>query len=292
MGDDALADQLREANKREGLHERYLVKKGEETGACAVVLTDHNRCVLRYSVPPWCSITLLSSLVTTLRAAEKFEKSHLSSPEVAPLVDAAKVFYVEGFFLTHGTESVLEVSKKASAASKVSSFPHLHFSDFSHSSTSQVFAMNLSAPFIPQFFGTQLASVFPYCDIVIGNETEAESYAQAAGLKDPKDLVATAKAIATLPKANKRPRIVIITHGPKSTVLVSSEDPEKVKEYQVSAIPDEQIVDTNGAGDAFAGGFLGAFVAGRTIDECVEVGHKLGAMSVQLVCIRVAMIFS
>lgn len=61
------------------------------------------------------------SLVTTLRAAELFEKSHLSSPEVAPLIDAARVFYVEGYFLTHGTESALEVSKKASEAGKVSS---------------------------------------------------------------------------------------------------------------------------------------------------------------------------
>ena len=57
--------------------------------------------------------------MTTLRAAEKFDKAHLSSPEVAPLIDAAKLFYVEGYFLTHGTESALELSKKASEAGKV-----------------------------------------------------------------------------------------------------------------------------------------------------------------------------
>ena len=57
--------------------------------------------------------------MTTLRAAEMFEKSHLSSPEVAPLIDAARVFYVEGYFLTHGSESALEVSKKSSEAGKV-----------------------------------------------------------------------------------------------------------------------------------------------------------------------------
>ncbi|KAL4068963.1 Ribokinase-like protein [Scleroderma yunnanense] len=247
VGDDELADQLRAANEREGLHERYLVKKGAKTGACAVVLTNHDR-----------------SLVTTLRAAEMFEKSHLSSPAVAPLVAAAKVFYVEGFFLTHGTESVLEVSKKASEASKV-------------------FVLNLSAPFIPQFFGTQLASVLPYCDIVIGNETEAEAYATKAGLPNPKDLAATAKYIATQPKANSRPRIVIFTHGAESTVLVSSENPDSAKIFKVTPVPHDEIVDTNGAGDAFAGGFLGAYVVGKSIDECVEVGHKLGAMSVRLV---------
>jgi len=59
------------------------------------------------------------SLVTNLRSAEKFERSHLSSPEVAPLVEAANFFYFEGYFLTNGTESVLELSKKASGAGKV-----------------------------------------------------------------------------------------------------------------------------------------------------------------------------
>jgi adenosine kinase len=51
----------------------------------------------------------------------------------------------------------------------------------------------------------------------------------------------------------------------------------------VNPLQDKQIVDTNGAGDAFAGGFLGALVSGKSIDEAVLAGHKLGAMCVQLV---------
>ncbi|KIO07050.1 hypothetical protein M404DRAFT_998485 [Pisolithus tinctorius Marx 270] len=248
VGDDEFADRLRAANKREGLHDRYLVKTGEKTGACAVILTGHHR-----------------SLVPTLRAAEKFEKSHLSSPEVAPLVDAAGYIYVDGYFLTHGTESVLEIGKKAAAASKM-------------------FALNLAAPFIAQSFIAQLQSVLPYCDIIIGNETEAEAYASATGLPEPKNLVLTARAIALLPKANpKQPRIVVITRGPEPTVLVSSVDSDDVKVYKVTPIPDSLIVDTNGAGDAFAGGFLGALIAGKNLDDCVEVGHKMGAMCVQMV---------
>lgn len=43
VGDDELAEQLKAANKREGLDQRYLVKKGERTGACAVVITGHDR---------------------------------------------------------------------------------------------------------------------------------------------------------------------------------------------------------------------------------------------------------
>lgn len=247
VGDDDFADQLRAANKREGLSEAYYVAKGEKTGACAVVITGHHR-----------------SLVTTLRAAEKFPQSHLSSPHLTSLIEAAKVFYVEGYFMTHGVDSIVEVGTKAANASKT-------------------FALNLSAPFIPQFFGIQLQQILPYCDVVIGNETEAEAWATATGLPN-KELPAIAKALALLPKANpSRPRIVIFTQGPKSTVLVSSAEPDSPKIYDVKPLGDDKIVDTNGAGDAFAGGFIGALVAGKTLDECVEVGHKLGAMCVQQV---------
>jgi hypothetical protein len=43
VGDDELAEQLKAANRREGLSEAYLVKKGEKTGACAVIITGHHR---------------------------------------------------------------------------------------------------------------------------------------------------------------------------------------------------------------------------------------------------------
>jgi len=160
---------------------------------------------------------------------------------------------------------VLELGKKASHAAKV-------------------FALNLSAPFLAQFFTAQLQQVMPYCDIVIGNESEAEAWASAVGLPDKKDLQAIAKAIAISPKSNpSRPRVVIFTQGPDSTILVSAAEPESPKVFPVNPLASDKIVDTNGAGDAFAGGFLGAFVAGKSLQESVEVGHILGAMCVQQV---------
>jgi len=244
VGDDDLAEQLKAANKREGLDELYLVKKGEKTGACTVVITGHDR-----------------SLVTTLRAAEKFEQSHLSSEAVAKAIDDVKYFYVEGYFLTHGLESVLEVAKKASAASKT-------------------FTLNFSAPFIPQFFGAQLQQILPFTDIAICNESEAEAYANANGLPEPKNLEAIAKAIALLPKANaSRPRTVIITNGAESTVVVTADDPTP-KIFPVTKLAEHEIVDTNAAGDAFAGGLLAGLIAGKSFDEAIEVGHRLARMCV------------
>ncbi|KAG8856988.1 adenosine kinase [Serendipita sp. 411] len=248
VGDDDLADKLREANAREGVESAYLVKKGEQTGACGVVITGHHR-----------------SLVTTLRAAEMFDKSHFSSTDVAACIKGAKYFYIGGFFLTHGVESALELCKTASGDGKA-------------------IAMNLSAPFIPQFFKVQLETIFPYTDFIIGNESEAESWGGAAGLSDPKDHAAVARAIALLPKSNlTRPRVVIITRGADSTVVVSSANPDTPQIHPIQKLSDDEIVDTNGAGDAFAGGFMGGLVLGKSIEEAVEIGHKMGAMNLRQV---------
>lgn len=147
----------------------------------------------------------------------------------------------------------------------------------------QVFTLNLSAPFIPQFFKVQLEQVLPYCDFVIGNESEAAAWASAVGLPDKNDIRAIAKSIAALPKSNpSRPRTVIITQGSESTVVVAATE-DKPKIFPVDRLEDGKIVDTNGAGDSFAGGFLGALVSGKSVDEAVLAGHKLGAMCVQLV---------
>ena len=147
VGDDDLMKQLKAANEAEGVISAYQVQPAPaETGACAVILSNHDR-----------------SLCTTLRAAEMFNQSHLATPEVTQLVASAKYFYIEGYFLTHGSASAVEVAKAASSRGKT-------------------VLLNLSAPFIPQFFKIQLEEVLPHVDILIGNESEAAAYGEAAGM--------------------------------------------------------------------------------------------------------------
>ncbi|GAA5988807.1 hypothetical protein JCM11641_004859 [Rhodosporidiobolus odoratus] len=256
VGSDSLADQLRAANDKEGLKSAYQVVGDKPTGACAVVITGHDR-----------------SLCTTLGAAESFSPSHLDKPEINQLIEDAQSYYLGGFFLTHGLESALLLAKRAAAKNKP-------------------FAMNLSAPFIPQFFKSQVDEMLPFVDILIGNESEAEAYATSHDW-DTKDIATIASKLASLPKHNQSiPRLVVITQGASSTIVASSPPAssnaaqpllsENPKTYPVSKLPSEAIVDTNGAGDAFAGGFLGARALGKSVDEAVEAGHKMGQMCVQL----------
>ncbi|KAL1408158.1 adenosine kinase [Vanrija albida] len=255
VGDDDLAKTLTAVNEKEGVVSRYQVQAAPaQTGACAVILSNHDR-----------------SLVTTLRAAEQFSKDHLAKPEIAATLAGAKLIYIEGYFLTHGIESALEVAKHASA-------------------TGRTVVLNLSAPFIPQFFKVQLEDLLPHVDILIGNESEAAAYAEAAGLGDA-SLEQIATTLAGFSKSNaSRPRLVIVTQGAESTLVASSSPSASAanlaptdanpKTYPVPKLAADKIIDTNGAGDMFAGGLLGALANGKSLDVAIETGHKLGQMCV------------
>ena len=142
------------------------------------------------------------------------------------------------------------------------------------------FILSLSAPFIPQFFKDPLDASAPYWDYVIGNETEAQAFADSHDIKST-DLKEIAKAMANLPKENqKRKRVAIVTQGTEPT-LVAVQGEDTVKEYPVHDIGKDKINDTNGAGDAFAGGLVAGLVQGKSLDECVDMGQWLAMLSIQ-----------
>jgi adenosine kinase len=144
----------------------------------------------------------------------------------------------------------------------------------------KIFILSLSAPFIPQFFTQQLDQTAPYWDYLIGNETEARSYADAHNLATH-DVREIARYIAGLPKENgKRQRTVVITQGTAPTVVAVQGESE-VREFEVHEIGEDKICDTNGAGDAFAGGFVAGVIQGKPLDECVDMGQWLAKLSIQ-----------
>jgi len=244
VGDDKYAAILHDAVKQAGLRVEYRVDPKVQTGRCGVVITGHNR-----------------SMCTELGAANHYDLEHLKKPEVWSLVENAEAYYVGGYHFTVCPPAIMELCKQAAENNKP-------------------FILSLSAPFICQFFKEPLDGSAPYWDYVIGNETEAAAYAESHGLgiTDVKEI---AQALANLPKANeKRKRVAIITQGTEPTVVaVQGED--SVKEYPVHAITKEQICDTNGAGDAFAGGFCAGVVDGKSLEESIHLGQWLARLSIQ-----------
>ncbi|XP_072484217.1 adenosine kinase isoform X9 [Notamacropus eugenii] len=165
----------------------------------------------------------------------------------------------QGFFLTVSPESILKIARQASESNKI-------------------FTLNLSAPFISQFFKEPLMKVMPYVDILFGNETEAATFAREQGF-ETEEIKEIARKAQALPKVNlKRQRVVIFTQGKDDTIMATANE---VSVFPVLDQDQSEIVDTNGAGDAFVGGFLSQLVADRPLTECIRAGHYAASIIIK-----------
>lgn len=243
VGDDKYAKILNSAVEKSGIRAEYRIDPKVNTGRCAVVITGHDR-----------------SMVTDLGAANHYDLEHLQRPDIWKLVEEAQVYFVGGYHFTVCPPAIQLIAGEAAKNNKP-------------------FMLSLSAPFIPQFFKDPVDACTPYCDYIVGNESEALAFAESHGFGTT-DIKEITKKISALPKVNnKRERVAIITQGTLPTVIsVGGKD---VKEYPVHELKKEEINDTTGAGDAFAAGFVAGVVEGKSIDESVDQGQWLAALSIR-----------
>ncbi|KAM4729348.1 adenosine kinase-like isoform 1-T1 [Anableps anableps] len=267
IGKDKFGEILKQKAEAAHVDAHYYEQDEEPTGTCAACITGDNRLAIKRRVVKCvndkCLIILFPSprsLIANLAAANCYKKEkHLDLEENWELVEKAKVYYIAGFFLTVSLESILKVAKHASEKNKL-------------------FCMNLSAPFICQFFKDNLMQVMPYIDVLFGNETEATAFAQKQDF-ETKDIKEIAKKAQALPKVNtKRQRIVVFTQGKDETIMALS---DKIETFPVLKIDPKDIVDTNGAGDAFVGGFLSGLVQEKPLDQCVRAAHYSANVIIQ-----------
>eukprot|EP01117_Protostelium_nocturnum_P020504 TRINITY_DN9252_c0_g1_i1.p1 TRINITY_DN9252_c0_g1~~TRINITY_DN9252_c0_g1_i1.p1 ORF type:complete len:346 (-),score=146.53 TRINITY_DN9252_c0_g1_i1:110-1147(-) len=241
IGDDENGKILKESAEKEGVKTYYMVQSGVPTGTCAVLIHQKER-----------------SLIAALNAAEKYNESHFHSQEVQSLLESVKYFYVTGFVLTHSAHVVLEMAQHAVKNNKS-------------------FSVNLSAPFLIQFFWEKLDPVLQLADLVFGNESEAAALGEKMGWGNNLEEVAT--KLGEYKKEGDRKRVVVFTQGADKTIVYRE---GKVQTFQPLKIASSEIVDTNGAGDSFVGGFMSRYVQEKSIDECVAAGHYCASECIKL----------
>lgn len=233
VGSDEYSQKLKEKAVLDGVNVRYQYNETTPTGTCGVLITGHHR-----------------SLCANLSAANCFTIDHINSPDNHKYLENAEYFYISGFFLTVSPSSIQAVAKHALAHNRL-------------------FMMNLSAPFLPQFFKEPMMEAMPYVDIIFGNETEAATFAKEQNFNTD-NLHEIALKICKLPKQNEqRERVAIITQGSDAVLLAQN---GVITEIPVEKLEMDAIVDTNGAGDAFVGGFLAQLVQKKPLETCVRCG--------------------
>ncbi|KAL3701907.1 hypothetical protein R1sor_019929 [Riccia sorocarpa] len=242
IGKDEFGQEMIRACSADGVNVHYLEDEEKPTGTCAVLVSGGER-----------------SLIANLSAANCYKSKHLLEPENWFVAEKAKFYYIAGFFLTVSPETVIILAKHAHEKKKT-------------------FMMNLAAPFICEFFTKPLVEALFYCDYIFGNETEAATFARVQGW-ETEDLGEIALKMSQLPLAEgKKERVVVITHGGEPTVVAQA---GKVTHHPVKPIAKSDIVDTNGAGDSFVGGFLSQLVQGKGIDDCIKGANYAAHVVIQ-----------
>ncbi|VDL61287.1 unnamed protein product [Hymenolepis diminuta] len=241
VGRDAGAKCLRELMEESGVITHFQVQEDSPTGICMALVNGCNR-----------------SLVTSLGAAADFTPEFLMEKKSWKMVESAKICYLNGYFVGISMNSV-EILLK-----------HIK-------STNKVLCFNLASPFVSRLHFKKIDAVIPYADFVFGTRDEAQAFAEAKNLDD-NTAVGTAKYFASLPRVlgSIRTRWIVFTNGPGSIMTISSKD-LKIRNFTVDPLPSDEFVDTNGAGDGFAAGFLASYLVEKDLDKAIQSGKKAAA---------------
>ncbi|CAK0880168.1 unnamed protein product [Prorocentrum cordatum] len=247
VGKDDNATKLLDACVADGVSARYMEDASTPTGLCACLIMDKER-----------------SLCTSLGAANNYKVEHVKQPQNWAIVERARIMYSAGFFITVSPDAIEAVSTHTRESGAI-------------------YCLNLSAPFIVQVppFRACLQKTLPDVDYLFGNETEARAHAEACGWDtDSVEFIATRLSLISMnEKAGKtRKRHVVITQGSEPTVVALN---GKVTLYPIIKLDPRKIVDTNGAGDAFVGGFLAALSKGKDVKACCEAGNYSASVIIQ-----------
>lgn len=125
-------------------------------------------------------------------------------------------------------------------------------------------ALSLSDPFCVDRHRVEfLDLIASHVDIVFANEKEAESLFEIEGVD------VAAGRLAELVE------VAVVTRGPKGSIAMSNGE-----RVEVAAEPIAKVVDTTGAGDLYAAGFLYGLTRGRDLGHCARLGGLAAAEAI------------
>lgn len=155
------------------------------------------------------------------------------------LIASAQITYLEGYLFDR---------EQAKAA-------FIKAAEYAHKNGHKV-ALTLSDPFcVDRHRDDFLNLVENHVDILFANEDEIISLYQASSFDEAASAVSSNVEVAAL------------TRSEKGAVIISGKN-----RYTIQAEPVSAVVDTTGAGDQFAAGFLYGYTEGKDLETCGRYG--------------------
>jgi sugar/nucleoside kinase (ribokinase family) len=131
-------------------------------------------------------------------------------------------------------------------------------------------ALTLSDPFCVERHREEFkALVDDHLDILFANEHEVIALYETGGLDE---------AVAAV---RGRCEIAVLTRGPLGSLVVTADAVHEVAAERV-----EHVVDSTGAGDLFAAGFLHGLTHGEALPDCARLGSLIAAEAISHVGAR------
>ncbi len=153
----------------------------------------------------------------------------------AHVISSAKVTYLEGYLFDR------DLAKQA----------FITAAEYAHEAGNKI-ALTLSDPFcVDRHRHDFLNLVENHVDILFANEEELKSLFLQNNIEDAINAISDHVEIAAITRSEKG--AIIISNG------------EKIK---IDAVPVDKVIDTTGAGDQFAAGFLYGYTEGKDLAEC------------------------
>lgn len=164
------------------------------------------------------------------------------------VIENSSILYLEGYLwdLDEAKNAIKKSILKAKASSTLVAF-----------SMSDAFCVDR---FREEFFEI----VNDFADIIFANESEIKSLFQTDDLEYVKN------------ECMKKNKIFAITLGSKGALIIKQNEIFKIDPEII-----DNLVDTTGAGDLFAAGFLSEYIKSQQIDSCGKFGVKLASQIIQ-----------
>ena len=179
------------------------------------------------------------SMNTYLGACREMTPDDVAAEDIA----AAKILYIEGYLWD--TDEAKDAARKAMAATR---------------KVQGRIALSLSDAFCVGRFRDEFLELMKGLDILFANEDEAKA------LFETDDFEAVAKKLADWGG------IAAVTRGASGCVVIQGGE-----RHAVAAMLVAKVVDTTGAGDQFAAGFLFGLARGKALDACGRLGVMAAA---------------
>jgi sugar/nucleoside kinase (ribokinase family) len=176
------------------------------------------------------------TMTTALNVSSLMDENDLDLDQIAN----SKIFYIEGYMVT--SEENYKVTLQA--LNHLQDFPDVKI------------AFSLSDPGIVMGFKEKFLEMESFgLDYIFGNDDEAMAFVDAENIEE------------TFVKLQEKSYTSIITMGEKGSAVITSEEIIHTPKANIEPI------DTNGAGDMFAGSFMYALLQDNDLKSCAEFAN-------------------